>query len=179
MKEPPDNDIKKLLDKYAPLAQLAGLFFIWQENKRTEQKISPWARWERFLLPAMVVLALGFIFKDMPETMGEIKDALIKQNDRIIVIETKIGDITNDLAEIKANVTRNRDSLNSATTDRFTGQQGADLEKRMRQHSDSADNAIIIRMESVADKLIDRINQSEKRMEQRFEKLENKGRNYQ
>lgn len=153
MTEPPDNDIKKLLDKYAPLAQLAGLFLIWQESRKTEQKISPWARWERFLLPGMVVLALGFIFKDMPETMGEIKDALVKQNDRILVIETKIGDITTDLAEIKSNVRRNRESLAISTQDRFTGVEAESLENRMRLHTDAADAAIIERMGRTEDRL--------------------------
>lgn len=153
MTEPPDNDIKQLLDKYAPLAQLAGLFLIWQESRKTEQKISPWARWERFLLPGMVVLALGFIFKDMPETMGEIKDALVKQNDRILVIETKIGDITTDLAEIKSNVRRNRESLAISTQDRFTGVEAESLENRMRLHTDAADAAIIERMGRTEDRL--------------------------
>lgn len=165
MKEPPDNDLKKLIEKYAPLAQLAGLFFIWQENKKTEQKISPWARWERFLLPAMIVIALGFIFKDMPETMGEIKDTLILQNDRILIIETKIGDITDDLSEIKSNVRRYRESLAISTEDRFTGGEAESLENRMRVHTDSADAAII-----------DRVDRSEDRMNLRMETIENKRR---
>ncbi len=157
MTEPPDNDIKKLIEKYAPLAQLAGLFFIWQENKKTEQKISPWARWERFLLPAMIVIALGFIFKDMPETMGEIKDTLILQNDRILIIETKIGDITTDLAEIKSNVRRYRESLTISTQDRFTGIEAESLENRMRMHTDAADADIIDRMGRTEDRLKTRI----------------------
>ena len=165
MKEPPDNDLKNLLDKYAPLAQLAGLFFIWQENKKTEQKISPWARWERFLLPAMIVIALGFIFRDMPETMGEIKDTLITQNDRILIIETKIGDITTDLAEIKSNVRRYRENLAVSTQDRFTGVEAESMENRMRLHTDSADAAII-----------DRMDRTEDRLKTRIETLENKRR---
>lgn len=165
MNEPPDNDLKKLIEKYAPLAQLAGLFFIWQENKKTEQKISPWARWERFLLPAMIVIALGFIFKDMPETMGEIKDTLILQNDRILIIETNIGDITTDLAEIKSNVRRYRESLAESTRDRFTGIEANTLENRMRLHTDSADADII-----------DRIDRSEERLKTRIEKIETKRR---
>ncbi len=165
MKEPPDNEIKKLVEKYAPLAQLAGLFFIWQENKKTKQKISPWARWERLLLPAMIVIALGFIFRDMPETMGEIKDTLILQNDRILIIETKIGDITTDLAEIKSNVRRYRESLAISTQDRFTGIEAESMENRMRLHTDSADAAII-----------DRVDRTEERLKTRIENIENKRR---
>lgn len=161
MKEPPDNDLKNLLEKYAPLAQLAGLYFIWQENKKTEQKISPWSRWERFLLPAMIVIALGFIFKDMPETMGEIKDTLVLQNDRILIIETKIGEITTDLAEIKSNVRRYRESLSLSTQDRFTGVEAESLENRMRLHTDSAN----------AD-LIDRVERTEQRLNLRMESIE-------
>lgn len=161
MKEPPNDELKNLLEKYAPLAQLAGLFFIWQENKKTEQKISPWARWERFLLPAMIVIALGFIFRDMPETMGEIKDTLILQNDRILIIETKIGDITTDLAEIKNNVRRYRESLSLSTQDRFTGVEAESLENRMRLHTDSAN----------AD-LIDRVERTEQRLNLRMESIE-------
>lgn len=48
MTEPPDDNLKALLDKYAhkyvSLAKLAGLFLIWWEHNKTEQKISSWAK---------------------------------------------------------------------------------------------------------------------------------------
>lgn len=166
MQEPPDNDVDKLIKKYASLAQLAGLFLIYREGKKTEEKIPLWAKWERFLLPAMIVIALGFIFKDIPETLGEIKDAVVKQNDRILVIETKLSGITADISEIKSNVRRNRESLINATQDRFTGVQAETLEKRMLKHTDQADS-----------KIIDRINQSEQRLNLRIQNIQNEERN--
>lgn len=164
MNEPPDNDVDTLLKKYAPLVQLAGLFMIYKEGKKAEVTVPMWVKWERFLLPAMIVIALGFIFRDIPETLDEIKDALVKQNDRIIVIETKLSDITTDISEIKSNVRRNRESLINATQDRFTGIEAETLEKRVLRYTDQADAEIIERM-----------GRAEERVNIRIKNMETKG----